>query len=169
MTPGPQLRDIHLPSDPSWWPPAPGWWLLAAIVLIVVFVALRWLLGWMRERRWRRRVAGELDRIAAAHAARADNAQLAAHVSQLLRRVGRLIQPDSVALSDQAWLGFLDQQWPESRASRARFRDGAGRALVDVTYRRDDDPLVQELDANALLDLTRDWLSVAVPRGRTHA
>ncbi|MBP6325901.1 MAG: DUF4381 domain-containing protein, partial [Dokdonella sp.] len=23
---GPQLRDIHLPPDPSWWPPAPGWW-----------------------------------------------------------------------------------------------------------------------------------------------
>ena len=31
-----QLRDVHLPPDPNWWPPAPGWWLLAAVVLAAV-------------------------------------------------------------------------------------------------------------------------------------
>jgi len=34
-----QLRDIHLPEAPGWWPPAPGWWLLAAAGL----AALVWL------------------------------------------------------------------------------------------------------------------------------
>ncbi|MEP6880575.1 MAG: DUF4381 domain-containing protein, partial [Dokdonella sp.] len=37
--PGPELRDIHLPADPSWWPPAPGWWILAAILLGVTIWA----------------------------------------------------------------------------------------------------------------------------------
>ena len=34
-----QLADIRLPGDISWWPPAPGWWILAALILVIgVFV-----------------------------------------------------------------------------------------------------------------------------------
>ena len=28
-----RLADIRLPGEISWWPPAPGWWILAALVL----------------------------------------------------------------------------------------------------------------------------------------
>ena len=38
MNPELQLRDIHLPPEPSWWPPAPGWWLLAAILVAAIVV-----------------------------------------------------------------------------------------------------------------------------------
>lgn len=34
------LKDIHLPTDPSWWPPAPGWWLLSVIILLLAAVAV---------------------------------------------------------------------------------------------------------------------------------
>ena len=44
-----QLRDIHLPAAPGWWPPAIGWWLLA----IVVAGALAWMIWWLAAR-WRR-------------------------------------------------------------------------------------------------------------------
>ena len=32
-----QLRDVHLPLEPGWWPPAPGWWLLTCICIVAVF------------------------------------------------------------------------------------------------------------------------------------
>ncbi|HET6906073.1 MAG TPA: DUF4381 family protein, partial [Rhodanobacteraceae bacterium] len=35
MNTGPALRDIRVPPV-SWWPPAIGWWLLAALVLIAI-------------------------------------------------------------------------------------------------------------------------------------
>jgi hypothetical protein len=166
---GPELRDIHLPPPPSWWPPAPGWWLLALIVGVLVFLLARWALRRARERRWRQRIEAELDRIAATHAAQPDPVRLAADVSQLLRRVSRLIEPEAVALRDDAWLGFLDQRLPPAQAERAPFRRGAGRALIDAPYRRADDPAASALDARALLDLAREWLVHALPRRSARA
>ncbi len=32
-----QLRDLHLPEVPGWWPPAPGWWLLATLGIALGF------------------------------------------------------------------------------------------------------------------------------------
>ncbi len=28
-----QLRGLHLPDVPGWWPPAPGWWLVAILAI----------------------------------------------------------------------------------------------------------------------------------------
>ena len=35
-----QLKPLHLPPDPSWWPPAIGWWVL----LIVLVILTGWIL-----------------------------------------------------------------------------------------------------------------------------
>lgn len=54
MTPGAdadplaELRDLHLPPDPGWWPLAPGWWLVGLLTTLAV-VGLVWLI-----RHWRR-------------------------------------------------------------------------------------------------------------------
>lgn len=166
---GPELRDIHLPPPPSWWPPAPGWWLIALIVAALVFLLVRWAVRRARQRRWRRRVEAELDRIAAMHAAQPDPTRLAADVSQLLRRVARLIEPEAVALRDDAWLGFLDQRLPPACAEQEPFRRGAGRALIDAPYRRADDPASSSFDARALLDLARQWLGHVLARSSARA
>lgn len=160
----PDLRDIHLPPAPSWWPPAPGWWLLALIVGVLAFLLVRWARRRARARRWRRRIQAELDRIAATHAVQPDLLRLATELSQLLRRAARLIEPQAVALRDEAWLGFLDQRLPPAQAAQAPFTSGAGRALLDAPYRRADDPATTALDASALLDLARSWLAHALPR-----
>jgi hypothetical protein len=166
---GPVLRDIHLPPSPSWWPPAPGWWVLALVALLALAWLLRRALRRRRERRWRKRVHAELERIAAEQHAHPDGARCAAEVSHLLRRVSRLIDPAAVALRDEAWLAFLDRQLPPSQAARAPFARGTGRALLHAPFRAPADPGFQGLDTRALLALARDWLRAALPHGRSHA
>jgi hypothetical protein len=166
---GPELRDIHLPPAPSWWPPAPGWWLLALLLCFGAFIAVRWLLQRERERRWRRRVHAELDRIAATHAAQPDAVLLAGEVSQLLRRMSLLIDPHAAALRDDAWLDFLDRQLSPEQALAAPFRSGSGRLLIDAPFRRVDDAALHALDAPALIGLARNWLSQALRARRSHA
>ena len=46
-----ELRDVHAPALPGFWPPAPGWWLAAADAVLVS----RCLLGWRLYRRYRLR------------------------------------------------------------------------------------------------------------------
>jgi hypothetical protein len=167
---GPDLRDIHLPPAPSWWPPAPGWWIVGLILLAAISVGVWMLVRQWREHRWRRRVAAELDRIAATHAAQPDAVLLAAEVSQLLRRAALLIEPGAAALHGDAWLEFLDRPFRASRRSgdQPRFRTDTGRALLDAPYRRAGDVSTPPVDANALIALARDWLRRALPRRRSH-
>lgn len=149
-TPGPVLRDIHLPAEPSWWPPAPGWWVLAALALL----ALAWL--WRRHahkrllRRAQRRLHEELEH---ARAGAADGASQVAAVSMLLRRVAKRYAPAALALRDEAWLQFLDG----GDASRP-FSQGAGRLLLDGPYR----PRIDQADADALANLVRKRLDAFV-------
>jgi hypothetical protein len=167
---GPDLRDIHLPPAPSWWPPAPGWWLLALVLLVAIAFGVWMLLRQWRERRWRQRVAAELDRIAAMHAAQPDAVRLAADVSQLLRRASLLIEPNAAALQGDAWLAFLDRKFDDASdkpRDAARFRTDTGRVLIDAQYRRAEDP-ASPVDAAALLGLARDWLKRALPQRRSH-
>ncbi|HNV07406.1 MAG TPA: DUF4381 domain-containing protein [Dokdonella sp.] len=156
---GPQLRDIHLPPDPSWWPPAPGWWALALIGVVLVLWAGRWFLRSVRRRRWHRRVLAEFDQAVAAHAAADNGAELAARVSAVLRRAGRLLDTRSAALQGEAWLRFLDD-----RMRGSEFCSGVGRVLLDAPYRSRAD-----IDAPALIALSRRWLQHALGEVDVHA
>jgi Domain of unknown function (DUF4381) len=168
---GPALRDIHMPPAPSWWPPAPGWWLLAIVLLALVAAGLWMLAREWRERRWRRRVVGELDRIAAMHAAQPDPQRVAVQISELLRRAALLIEPRAATLHGEDWLAFLDRQFEDASGKSAvepRFLTPAGRTLIDAPYRRFDDPTRSGVDAAALLGLARGWLRRVLPRSRRH-
>lgn len=166
-TPAPALplHDIHLPATPGWWPPAPGWWLLAALVAIVLFFATRWLLRRWRLQRWRTRVRGALDRIAASHAAQPDSVRLATEISNFLRRVTLSLEPAAAALKGEAWLDFLDARMAPEQSAAAPFRSGAGRALLELPYRR---AAADDQQAQALLELSRRWLDAVLKAGQTH-
>ncbi len=128
MSPQLDLRDIHLPPEPSWWPPAPGWWLLALLALVLGYLLLRFL--WLRWRARRRRLALQAEFDAALKLAD-PSAQLAA-ISQLLRRAARVRSPAAAALVGDAWLEFLDRAGGQEPAF---FTRGAGRVLQEGPYR----------------------------------
>jgi hypothetical protein len=100
---GPELRDIHLPPDPSWWPPAPGWWALT-VLLLVMLLAGAWL--WRRRLqlvRQRAQVLAELDRLLLQHQHDGDQAMLASGMHQLLRRVARRHDALATQQRGEAW------------------------------------------------------------------
>jgi hypothetical protein len=149
---GPQLLDIHMPADPSWWPPAPGWWILSVFVLGLLI----WMTARLRRRasrrRWQRSVLDELDRITAGEVARTDSSRLLAELSLLLRRASRLVDAGAPSLRGEAWLQFLD-----ASLGGEEFVKGSGRILLDGPYRRETD-----VDADALIGLVRRWLKHVV-------
>ena len=51
-----KMRDIHYPGDPSWFPPAPGWWLVAALLIAALIWLYRRFYRYRRDRapyQWR--------------------------------------------------------------------------------------------------------------------
>lgn len=145
------LRDIHLPGQALWWPPAPGWWVLLAIVLLLFVLAVFLI---------RRHKAGkhsavslartELEQIESRYAETADRTGLARDLSALLRRLSISLFPrtDAAALVADEWLGFLDRFMADEP-----FQKGVGRALVDAPYQASPD-----FDSGELLELIRQWI-----------
>ena len=153
---GPELRDIHVPPPPDWWPPAPGWWLLALLVLALVVLAIYKIIQIHKTRRMRRAVLGELERCIAAAP---HGVELAAALSQFLRRMTLRDARDAVALHGDAWLAHLD-----GRVGGEEFRRGAGRVLLDAPFRRE-----AEVDDAALIASVRRWTRTALQAGAHHA
>lgn len=145
------LRDIHLPAQVGWWPPAPGWWILMGLVLLLAGLVL-WLLRRHHRRRYRRLALRELEQLALLPAS-----ELAAGLSRLLRRAALCHFPrrECAGLSGEAWLVFLDRPFADRP-----FAEGIGRCLLDAPYRPG-----AEIDGQALLDLGRRWLKQLPPAG----
>ena len=127
---GPVLRDLHLPGEPSWFPPAPGWWLLAVLLIIAAIVLLRY---WQRRRR-RRWVAGAAYREWLALKSRYQRGAPAEgclrELSALLRRAALRIDGDVAQLHGSEWARWLDQQ-----LGREAFAGTQGEVLIEGVYR----------------------------------
>jgi hypothetical protein len=152
MSPPLPLRDIQLPAEPSWWPPAPGWWVLAVLLLC----ALLWLLmlafrQWRRQRQRRQRLRWLAEALAAAGGDLP--AQMAA-ASELLRRLARRDAPAALPLQGEAWLRFLDGDGPERP-----FSAGPGRLLLDGGYR----PRLEPAEVAAALAVVRRRVERGLP------
>lgn len=137
-----QLRDIHLPPEPSWWPPAPGWWLLAVLLLVSAVLLARWAWRCVRARRRLARLMAEFDAVAGL----VDPGARLAAISQLLRRAARLRDPRAANLQGDDWLRFLDQvdDWQPSATDRWR-------VLLDGPYQPQIDPAA----VDALIEVAR--------------
>ena len=149
-----QLRDIHLPADPAWWPPAPGWWLLALGVLGLLI----WLGSKLRAA-YRRRQPFKLarqyyDDIYTAFArGEIDGPAYLQQTNELLKRLFIHGVGDDRARSanDAHWLAYLDEQ-----SASTNFTNGPGSQLSNQRFQPSPDadpdtlhPLVADLFRNA--------------------
>ena len=149
--PGPALRDIHLPSSPSWWPPAPGWWALG-VLLLSVLLGAAWLV-WRRRvaARARRRVLAEVDRLLERYRQDHAGAALAGGLHQLLRRVARRHDAAAAHQRGDAWRRTLARM-PVDAATLDRLQ-----SLEQAIYRP-----ASSFDHEAAASAVRQWLQLAL-------
>jgi len=110
------LRDITLPTEVSWWPPAPGWWLLALLLIIVVAFSVREL----KKRYYRASILAlaqrERDAIIATYNQNKDSTVLMSQLSILLKRYALLCFPEKniAGLHGEPWQQFILKQGPDT-------------------------------------------------------
>ncbi len=127
-----QLRDIHLPAEPTWWPPAPGWWLLALASLGLLLWVIRLL-----RRAWQRRRPIKLarhyyDGVYTAYQRGEIDAPTYLHeTNELLKRlyIHGLHDDEARRLNDDGWLAYLD-----TRSGGNAFTQGPGRQLSNQRF-----------------------------------
>ena len=138
-----QLRDLHLPAAPVWWPPAPGWWLLGCLTLAAV-AWLVWRYQVHRKRRQPFRHARiELANIADGYrAGTLDSAAFTDASNALLKRllIHALNRPDLAALGGAPWLATIEAHITDEQ-SREVLRRGFGVARYQPEFSTDVDAL----------------------------
>ena len=144
-----QLKDIHVPALPEFWPPAPGWWLVALLSLALLVWSAVKLRRYLQLRRQREQVLGLLNQLEQAF----DQQQAAHHLGKLsilLRRVAltRFPRRQVASLAGTEWLNFLDET-----GGNGRFSNGPGQILATGPYQ----PNI-EIEIEQLLPLVRDWI-----------
>lgn len=145
------LRDIHLPPDVPFWPPAPGWFALAGLVVLVLLVLA------VREWLWRQTVAYQAMRAfdAAVAAPDADAQSVAVAAAGVLRRLVRAQSgTDGAARAEAEWIALL-------MAGRRGFSPAQARFLARAPYLP---PGAVPAEATATSDLAPAALKVAVRR-----
>ena len=127
------LKDIYLPVEPHWWPPAPGWWIIAALIFAILW--------WFGRRLWAYRVATRpiraaqriIDSLITEEAAATSNdATLANQCNEVLKRllVMALGMRTLTNQSGETWLRTLDQL-----SMTTSFTQGAGSVLGEERFR----------------------------------
>ncbi len=144
------LRDIIVPLDQGWWPPAPGWWLVAVIVLYILWLIVRRLVKYFTYEFAALRKAALNELFMLQNQATLSDHQFAERVSALLKRVAvvRYAQYQPALLSGKAWLAFLDQTNPAQSFSRA-----GGEAIGHAQYQ--DGSIINRCK---LVDAANDWV-----------
>lgn len=148
-----QLRDVHLPADPSWWPPALGWWLMAIATIVLIYLGIRTALSWWRKgaplRYAKKLHAANMTAFAAGDITAT---QFTQRSNELLKRLLAVAyqRQELTSLSGDAWLNALDEI-----AQAPVFSTGSGRSLGDERFKPEPAINADELGAHISTLLTK--------------
>lgn len=127
------LKDIYLPVEPHWWPPAPGWWITAALIFAMLWLCGRRFWAYRAATRPIRAAQRMIDSLIAEEAtATSNDATLANQCNEVLKRllVVALGMRTLTNQSGETWLRTLDQL-----SMTTSFTQGAGSALGEDRFR----------------------------------
>ena len=130
-----QLKPLHLPPDPSWWPPAIGWWILMLALIILTAWAIYRLVKFSLAMRPIRHGKNLLRELYASQKQGDLSDEDFVHLSnELVKRVlvPGLGRAKYSRLSGAQWLSELD-----SISGSNSFSEGDGKVLGDERFTRD--------------------------------
>ena len=146
------IEEVHLPDAMGWWPQTIGWGLLGSFLLLALayWFFLQAKLWW--RNRYRREAFARLITIQT----RATNWQsIVRELPFLLKATALHAFPrtDVAQLSGQAWLNFLDAQYPGPA-----FSNTLGTQLLQVAYQPENQWALLEDEAQTLINMSRQWI-----------
>ncbi len=123
------LKDIHIPVEPFWWPPAIGWMILIGSIFFGIMIGVVAYLIWRKQPK--QYALRKLKRI---YKSSQNTILMARQVSVLLKRVALLKYPrEKVAsLSEKKWIDFLLKQTNKALTTEQV------NLLASSTYMRED-------------------------------
>ena len=160
-----QLADIHLPEPVSYWPPAVGWWILAAIGLVLLALLLRKLAAARRQQKICQYALAELERCydtySNAEPANIEQSRLD-YVNQfntVVRRVALVHYPQAnvASLDGAAWVDFIRQKGESSLMN-----DEIAAALQYGRFQKK-----CEVDVDAMQSFGQQWVASLYKRSTT--
>jgi hypothetical protein len=136
-----QLKDIHLPPDPTWWPPAPGWWLLALVAAAGLYYAIQFLRQAIERRRPIRRARAIYQELYSSYEKGLIDERTYLHqANELLKRllIHGLHEDRARKANDAAWLALLDERAglldERARTAGDGFTEGPGQQLGNQRF-----------------------------------
>ena len=141
----PELRDIHLPSEPiPFLPLAYGWWLLSA--LLIGIIAAIWLFRLWRcksKRHYALKLLSDLD---------VRQTVSVIKMSELLRRICVYKYPRAATLFGIDWINFLNDH------CRIKMGDSASAILLNAPYAAPHTSIFEGKDIAELREFCQAWI-----------
>ncbi len=144
-----QLKDIHLPENSGWWPPAPGWWIVTVIALTLIWLLARFILRYQRNRKPGKEIRQQLMSLDI-NCPQDQKPAVLQNMSRLVRQyaISQYGREKVAALNGDDWLEFLESTASTAGAKRdIEFKAGIGQALGNAPFQKQCDTNLNQLRA----------------------
>ena len=146
-----QLKDIHLPDSPGFWPLAPGWWILLLVLLVLIVWLTLMLIRKTKQRKHQKSIFNQYMILEKELLDKPNNESIAT-INTFLRQlaVNKYPRSDIASLTGMQWLEFLDKT-----GKTKDFSKGVGHILVDAPYQI---TIQQNFNVSKFTLIIRNWI-----------